>query len=84
MVNGVRALAERENQEWLWDSGSLRREAAASCAGLDSRDPRRRGNDVAAQAAIAVPVGMLGWTPIARRDSPVAGDVRLERSCLPS
>src|SRR6185437_11185655 len=28
-------------------------------------------------------VGMPAWTPFARRDSPVAGDLRLWRSCLP-
>ena len=37
-----------------------------------------------ALAAIAVLVGMPGWTPFARRDSPVAGAVRSWRSCLPS
>ena len=92
MLNGVMALAGRENQERLLDCRTIGCGPEGACARPGVPDPRNRSEQLARPAISAglmpatsasVLVEMLGRTPSARRDSPVSGAVRPWRWCLP-
>jgi hypothetical protein len=92
MLNGVMALAGRENQERLLDCRTIGCGPEGACARPGVPDPRNRSEQLARPAISAglmpatsasVLVEMLGRTPSARRDSPVSGAVRPWRLCLP-